>query len=258
MKERVCIVRKGHMGDVILSEPIAASLIEMGSSVSLCTEYEQVGRLLSSYSTVHPYADFIEDRLGGYDRVHVLRYELHPHSHYLDAYSDDIGVRLVRRRPKFKVDFPGLVPGRYGLIAPHTSGWMQAMRSWPAEHFAELSTLLAKRCDFPWRLLQPQNTFDEMMSLIAHAAFFIGNDSGPAVIAQALSIPSVVIFGATNSAQVLFESGALGITNPVGCNGCRHITRHTEMECNTPICIHGLSVDSVLLQIERSLDCLHL
>jgi hypothetical protein len=241
------------MGDVILTEPIAASLAESGVSVALCTEYEEVGRLLASYTELHPYTDFLDHKLWDYDRVHVLRYELHPHSHYLDAYAHDIGVNLTRRVPRFNASFAPLRLGRYGIIAPHTSPWMRLMRTWPIERYMELAELLPERCGFPWLLLDPKYTFDDMMRLVANAAMFIGNDSGPAVVAQSLSVPSIILFGATKSEQVLFGTHARGVTYSVGCNGCRHITRHTNIECAAPICIQGISVETVLSEVHTLL-----
>lgn len=242
------------MGDVILTEPVAASLQAAGHTVALCTEYERVGRLLASYNEVRPYADFANRKLDGFDRVHELRYEMHPYSHYLEAYADDIGVRLTRRVPRFKASFPSLMQGRYGVIAPHTSSWMRTMRTWPFDRYVELAKLLPGLCDFRWRMLLPSDTFDEMMSLVANASLFVGNDSGPAVIAQSFSVPSVILFGATNSSQVLFGSNTRGITHQVGCNGCRHITRHTDIGCTIPICIEGINEDSVLQAVLELLE----
>lgn len=257
MSGKVCIVRKGHMGDVILSEPVAASLTEAGFAVTLCTQYEKVAGLLGSYTEVRPYKDFLDNKLGSYDKVHVLRYELHPYSHYLDAYAEDIGINLTRRIPRFKTTFPPLMPGRYGIIAPHTSYWMQHMRTWPIDRYIALAGLLPAQCGFPWRLLHPRDTFEEMMCLLANAAFFVGNDSGPAVIAQSFSVPSVILFGATKSEQVLFGTNAHGITYPMGCNGCRHITRHTSTECTVPLCIGEISVAAVLSKVESVLACIN-
>lgn len=251
MGEKICIVRKGHMGDVIFSEPVAAALRAAGHDVALCTEYERVGRLLASYYEVLPYSDFTGGKLVGFDRVHELRYELRPYSHYLDAYAEDVGVRLTRRVPLFKASPPRIVEGRYGVIAPHTRGWMREMRTWPFDRYEELARLLPGLCGFPWRMLQPGDTFDEMMSLLANASSFVGNDSGPAVIAQSFSVPCVVIFGATNSRQVLFGSEAHGVTHQVGCNGCRHITRHTDIGCASPICIEGITTESVLRAVAK-------
>lgn len=256
MEEKVCIVRKGHMGDVILTEPIAASLMAAGFTVALCTEYEKAGRLLASYTTVHPYTDFLEQKLNSYNRVHILRYELHPHHHYLDAYADDINIGLTRRIPRFKLTFSPLIPGKYGIIAPHTSHWMQQMRTWPIERYIALAELLPERSGFPWRFLDTRNTFDEMMSLVANATFFIGNDSGPAIIAQSFSVPSIILFGATKSEQVLFGRIAYGITHQVGCNGCRHITRHTNIGCTAPLCLDGISIETVLSKVMEVIDFL--
>lgn len=241
------------MGDVILTEPIAASFVKAGYTVALCTEYQKIGYLLASYTKVHPYSDFLDHKLGSYSKVHVLRYELHACSHYLDAYADDIGVSLTCRIPHFKTTFPPLMASEYGIIAPHTSNWMQHMRTWPLERYRMLAHLLSERCGFPWRLLNPNDTFDEMMRLVTNAAFFIGNDSGPAVIAQSFSVPSIVLFGATNSEQVLFGTNVRGVTYSVGCNGCRHIARHTNIECTAPFCMEGISLETVLSEVEELL-----
>jgi ADP-heptose:LPS heptosyltransferase len=40
----------------------------------------------------------------------------------------------------------------------------------------------------------------EIKSLIAGAALYVGNDSGPAHMAAALGVPAVVIFGASDAA----------------------------------------------------------
>lgn len=241
------------MGDVVLSEPIAFALASLGMEVALCTEYEQVGHILATYAHVHPYSDFITEKLYSmYDRVHVLSYELRSELHYLDAYAQDCGVTLQRRVPQFRCAFPPLRSGKYGLIAPDTSDWMRNMRMWPLINYERLAAILPAMTGYPWLILRPENSFSEMLSLAANAALFVGNDSGPAILAQAFSVPSVVLFGATSSDKVLFGSAAVGVTNLVGCNGCRHITRHTTIGCTTPFCITGIQIEDVLSAI-RSL-----
>jgi hypothetical protein len=256
MPNKICIVRKGHMGDVILTEPVAASLSAKGHTVALCTEYERIGELLDSYAEIRPYTDFLNHKLCSYDKIHEIGYELYPYSHYLDAYAADLGVSLIRRVPHFKVSFAPILKGKYGIIAPHTSSWMRPMRTWHIKNYLTLATLLNDQSGFPWCVLRPEDSFDEMMSLISNAAFFVGNDSGPSNIAQSYSIPSVILFGATNSEQVLFGTNARGITNQVGCNGCLHITRHKDIGCTAPNCIDSLSIETVLSEIkDLILEC---
>ncbi len=130
---------------------------------------------------------------------------------------------------------------------------MREMRTWPIDRFIALIDQLADITGFPWIMLRGENTFEEMMSLIANATFFVGNDSGPAIIAQSLSIPSVVLFGATRAEQVLFNANAYGLTRDVGCNGCRHVTRHTTIGCAAPVCIQGITVESVLERVRTAI-----
>lgn len=241
------------MGDVILSEPIAAALKDQEHQVDLCTAYEHVGNLLDSYDRVIPYSRFQNHDLLGYDVVHELRYEIFPGFHHLDGFATDIGVRLTRRVPVFKVRFPRLGEGPYGLIAPHTSAWIQKMRTWPFERFEQLMERLSAESGLPWIMLKPEDSFERMLSLIGHAQFFIGNDSGPSIIAQSFDVPAIVLFGATREDLVLFGSRAHGIFSPVGCNGCKHFTRYTDIKCVQPLCLESLTVNHVCGEVLRIL-----
>lgn len=69
----------------------------------------------------------------------------------------------------------------------------------------------------PHRILQ--GSLSEMKSLLAAASLFVGNDSGPAHMAAAFGVPSVVIFGASDpaiwgpwrtSGEVVAADGGIG------------------------------------------------
>ena len=94
--------------------------------------------------------------------------------------------------------------------------------------------------------LQPEHAFDEMLGLIEHCCLFIGNDSGPAIVAQAYNRPSLIIFGTTDPSKVIFSSNAQPITIEVGCNGCRQRNPKLIVECNSPICLNSVTSDLVL------------
>ena len=102
------------------------------------------------------------------------------------------------------------VSGRYAVLHPFAS---EPGKKWPAERFNELARYLAL-----WHV-QPiflAGTGDDTASFLPHTAFrgslseakavisgaaiFIGNDSGPAHMAAAFGIPSVVLFGASDPA----------------------------------------------------------
>jgi len=88
-----------------------------------------------------------------------------------------------------------------------------ASKTWPVEGFLEV----AARLQDNWHLepvfiagagedLSPFGAYrtvvgpplGQLKSLVAGAAMFIGNDSGPAHVAAAFQVPSLVIFGASD------------------------------------------------------------
>jgi heptosyltransferase III len=86
-------------------------------------------------------------------------------------------------------------------------------KTWPAERFIEAASYVEKSLELEpvfisgpgedlsrfrrWRTLSAA-PLAEIKSLISSASLFIGNDSGPAHMAAAFGIPSVVIFGASD------------------------------------------------------------
>ncbi|WP_350284126.1 glycosyltransferase family 9 protein [Geobacter sulfurreducens] len=95
--------------------------------------------------------------------------------------------------------------------------------------------------------LEPRHSFVEMLSLVEHCSLFIGNDSGPGILAQAYHRPALILFGATDPDKVLFASEARPIWVDVGCNGCRQWSRNSLFECNTPWCMDRIEPDLVLM-----------
>lgn len=102
------------------------------------------------------------------------------------------------------------ITGRYGVIHPFASA---PDKQWPPEKFCEVARYLqlwnikpvfvAGSADDPTRFAPHQvvqGTLDDTKALLSKAAVFIGNDSGPAHMAAAFGIPSVVLFGNSNPA----------------------------------------------------------
>ncbi|HXI39845.1 MAG TPA: glycosyltransferase family 9 protein [Bryobacteraceae bacterium] len=98
----------------------------------------------------------------------------------------------------------------YAIIHPVAA---EAAKTWPAERFVAVASHLQKYFDLQpvfvggpfddlsafhdWRTVKGA-PLDEIKSLIAGAALFVGNDSGPAHMAAAFGVPVVVIFGASD------------------------------------------------------------
>ncbi|MBI3210754.1 MAG: glycosyltransferase family 9 protein, partial [Candidatus Solibacter usitatus] len=97
----------------------------------------------------------------------------------------------------------------YAVIHPKAS---LPEKTWPGGRFLELAEMLRRQCDldcvFIGGLADDLSEFTafpisrtplrETMSLLAGASLFAGNDSGPAHMAAAFGIPSVVLFGASD------------------------------------------------------------
>jgi heptosyltransferase-3 len=107
-------------------------------------------------------------------------------------------------------------------------------KTWPSEHFLELARHFEQSMGLetvfmggpgddlsrfaPWRTVSGA-PLGEVVKLLRDAAFFAGNDSGPAHVAAAFGIPQVVIFGPSDSevwapwrtpAEILKSDGAIG------------------------------------------------
>jgi ADP-heptose:LPS heptosyltransferase len=105
---------------------------------------------------------------------------------------------------------PAEVKGRYAVLHPFAS---TAEKTWPSERFCEVARFLKLWHIEPVFLAGPndyagaftahtvaQGTLREAKALISKATVFIGNDSGPAHMAAAFGIPSIVMFSSTNPA----------------------------------------------------------
>ena len=102
------------------------------------------------------------------------------------------------------------VQGRYAVLHPFASG---PDKQWPADRFCELARYLQLWKIRPIFLAGPSDnassfaahqtfrgTLREAKALLSKACVFIGNDSGPAHMAAAFRVPSVVLFGNSNPA----------------------------------------------------------
>ena len=127
------------------------------------------------------------------------------------------------------------------------------MREWSKKRFVQLADRLANTMGFSFSFAATWGSFRRMLSLVEHCDLFVGNDSGPAFLAQCFGRPTFVIFGATRPDLILVSETAVGITSDVKCNGCLHFSRHAGIACASPICLETLSVDAAFRQIvERS------
>lgn len=103
-----------------------------------------------------------------------------------------------------------LIQGRYAVLHPFAS---VPEKQWPAERFCEIARYLKLWNITPIFLSGPtddpspfgphqvfRGTLTEATAVLSRASVFIGNDSGPAHIAAAFGVRSVVLFSNSNPA----------------------------------------------------------
>jgi ADP-heptose:LPS heptosyltransferase len=103
---------------------------------------------------------------------------------------------------------PSPLAGRYAVLHPFASA---PEKQWPAERFCEIARYLQLWNFEPVFLAGPnddlspfrahrifQGTLSEAKAVLSKAAVFAGNDSGPAHVAAAFGVPSVVLFSTSN------------------------------------------------------------
>lgn len=249
----ICLIRSGHLGDVIMTEPIGRFFRTRYDKVYLATDFLQAKLLIGD-----SYTDFIkfgelESCHIEFDKQIILNYELSPNLNYIEGYAKSADIVLEDKIPKVNNKWENIISGDYVLIAPNTSHWVYAMRNWHKENFKHLKEKIEKEHHIRVVVLEKNFSFTQMLSLIRNCKMLIGNDSAPGIIAQCFNVESTIIFGATHPKNVFFNPNAKAIFREIDCIGCRHVSRHTEIECASPLCLSELTVDSVFNSISSTL-----
>ena len=251
----VCLVRSGHLGDVIMTEPIARFLLEHVPRIYLATETEGAESIFSTYDRVYKYSQINSGEIDC-DIIIRLVYELSNNQKtYIQGYMESIGFGdvIMKDIPILNSTWSNIIEGEYILISPFTSGWEEKKRSWGYKKFIELSKLLEAEYGIKSVILEKHYSISEMMSLIKHCKFFIGNDSGPAIIAQSFKKKSFVIFGATRPEYVHVSEYTVPIYDKNRHKLCKHNSRKEEVDCCEEFCMERIRVDKVFDQIRLNL-----
>jgi len=250
----VCLVRSGYLGDVVMTEPIARFLSKYVAKVYLATEIENAEKIFNAYHKVYKYSQINSGEIDC-DIMIKLVYELSDNQKtYIQGYMESIGFDEVNIKdiPILNGDWDNIVDGEYILIAPFTSQWEEKKRNWGYKKFVELSKLLETEYNTKCVILEKHYSFSEMMSLIRHYKFFVGNDSAPAIIAQSFRKKSFIIFGATRPEYMHLSEYAVPIYDRNRHKLCQHNSRKEEIDCCEEFCMERIEVDAVLNQIRQN------
>jgi len=148
-------------------------------------------------------------KIGRAQRILGVNRTVHTAEHLASAFfAMGVPVQDVPRARLAANDSP--IQGRYAVLHPYASA---PEKCWAAEKFCEVAryltlwnikpVFLAGGADdvSPFRSHRVfQGNLRDAKAVISKAAVFIGNDSGPAHMAAAFGIPSVVLFSTSNPA----------------------------------------------------------
>jgi len=251
----VCLVRSGNLGDVIMTEPIARFLSKYVEKVYLATEIDSAELIFSTYDKVYKYSRVNSGEIDC-DIMIRLVYELSTNQKtYIQGYMESIGFGEVIAKdiPILNSDWNNIIEGEYILIAPFTSRWEEKKRNWGYRKFTELSNLLEDEYNTKCVILEKHYSLSEMMSLIKHCRFLIGNDSGPAIIAHSFRKKSFIIFGATRPDYIHISEYTVSIYDRNRHKLCRHDSRREEINCCEEFCMDRISVDKIFDLIKSNI-----
>lgn len=252
----LCLARSGHLGDVIMSEPVARFLSKFVKDVSLATEIKEAATLFDIYHKVYHYDNLVKGNIKS-DAIIRLVYELSDNRKtYIQGYMESIGFGDIEMNdiPVLRDDWKRTVEEKYILTAPYTSWWEERKRSWGYGKFMHLKGLLESEFNMKCVTLEKEYSFSEMMSLIKHCEFIVGNDSGPTIIAQSFDKKSFIIFGATHPKYLHLSKNATPIFDDNRHKLCSHGTREEEIKCCEDFCMDRIRVNDVFGKIKSTYE----
>jgi len=143
-------------------------------------------------------------------------------------------------------------PERYAAVAEKLAarGFQIVMTGAPTEE--QRAQLAEAQAATKHRLVSLSAlSIGELVTVIAGAKLFVGNDSGPAHIAAAVKTPLAVLFGPASSVRWSpWRAPSVLVQNYFPCNPCAMYTCEAFDE---PECIRSITVDQVVKAIDRLL-----
>lgn len=243
----ICLVRSGHLGDVVMTEPVARFLSKYINNIYLATDIKEASKLFDVYNKVYPFNDLIDGKIYA-DAVIRLVHERNDNKKtYIQGFMESVGFSDIKMDeiPKLSESWPKIIEGKYALIAPYTSLWEEKKRNWGHDKFAELKDLIEKELGIKCVVLEKDYSLSDMISLIKHCSFIVGNDSGPTVIAQSFNRKSLIIFGATHPKYLHLSKNVVSIYAKDRHNLCSHNSRGEEIRCCEEFCMDRIRVSDV-------------
>lgn len=204
-----------------------------------------------------------------------LAYERRPKSHILESYAEEAGVPIedcVLRIPQARVNMPMF--NNYVVIHAGTTNWVG--RNWHENRWEELAMRIHEAgfqiicvgrgadhqvsCDADCR---NHTSVNELAAIMHDARLFVGIDSLPFHIAQAMDTPGVVFFGSIDPTLRIINNNMTAVTaKNLACLGCHHrklapSTVTNRCETGTLDCENLVTVDDVwnIVKTKLGIQC---
>ena len=188
-----------------------------------------------------------------------------------ESLSLDVSKNDITQARRF-LETGGVFRGERFVCIHPAAGWRT--KCWPPERFALLADELISRCGVKVVLcgggedLHTAHTIRELMrghpvnavgtlnlgtaaALIKECALFVGHDSGPAYMADAVGVPVIILFGPTNPAfsaprsaraRVIWKQGPCSARQ-----GMQHCHNQAAYPCKNIVCMRAISVEEVFV-----------
>ena len=261
----------GAFGDVLLMTPILAALRrERPQSIlyvdaTPCNEVlagnPNVGVLCSGSIPTHETQ--IIDLVGAYEK--------RPGMHIVDAYALEAGVGQYDRNTEFHAyaPMPGFARGshRPNCVAMHIGPSHWPGKNWPEDRWRKVIAALGmsgwsivlvgnqtgERIESVWQDMRGRTLLvGELATVISACDLFIGLDSFPLHLAQAVGTPVVGLFGCTRPDLILTNSSrAVGVAGTSPCAGDLHrVARSKYVPCDGA-CMNSITPDRVIDAVKQ-------
>jgi ADP-heptose:LPS heptosyltransferase len=215
------LIRKRALGDVLWIEPVIRAIAKKYETVIVHTKFNALFNNFPLKNVIFKdHLSFLEKVLIRIEQIFGIKlftinldnsYENDPSIHFLNAYQKIAKVPLTQEYPMLYLTKQEtenrIIPERYVIlhiesfsnkVFRHIFGidWQQVVAYLNDQGFHVIQ--IGVNVQPLKKVKNLKTTIREMISLIYHAEYFIGIDSGPSHIATSLGKRSMIFFGAIN------------------------------------------------------------